>query len=285
MNIDTLKYLISVLIYGTIGLFLHFVNASSEFVVLCRGTIGSLFIALVMLIKKQKIDFKAINKNLKLLVLSGICLGLNWVFLFAGYRRALALTSLCNYTAPIFVVIIMAIFYKEKINNKQIGCIIAAFIGIVLISGIFDSNGVDLYCLVCGMLAAAGFIGLVLLNRRFADIKDLDKTIIQLAFSALTVLPYVIYNHGFPTSLDTRSLIIVLMLGIVHTGIAYIFYFSAIDTLPVQEVAVLGYVEPALTVIIGILVLKEPSSIFSVIGAILILLAAVLNELFKDKES
>jgi len=75
------------------------------------------------------------------------------------------------------------------------------------------------------------------------------------------------------------------MLGIVHTGIAYIFYFSAIDTLPVQEVAVLGYVEPALTVIIGILVLKEPSSIFSVIGAILILLAAVLNELFKDKES
>jgi len=282
MNIDTLKYLFSVVIYGTIGLFIRYVNASSEFIVLCRGIIGSLFIGLVMLIKKQKIDFKAINKNLKYLVFSGICLGLNWVFLFAGYTRALALTSLCNYTAPIIVVIIMSIFYKEKINNKQIGCIIASFIGIILISGIFDSNGIDVYCLVCGSLAAAGFVGLVLFNRKFADIKDLDKTIIQLAFSALTVLPYVIFNKSIPTSLDTRSLIIILILGIVHTGVAYIFYFSAIDTLPVQEVAVLGYVEPALSVVIGILILKESASIFSVIGAILILLAAVLNELFKD---
>jgi len=282
MSIDAIKYLTSVVIYGTIGLFLHFVNASSEFVVLCRGIIGSLFIGLVLLIKKQKIDFKAIKNNLKLLILSGICLGLNWVFLFAGYRRALALTSLCNYTAPIFVVIIMAVFYKEKINNKQILCIIAAFIGIIFISGIFDSQGIDLYCLVCGFLAAGGFVGLVLLNRKFDQIKDLDKTIIQLAFSALTVLPYVVINKGFPSSLDSTSLIILIILGVVHTGIAYIFYFSSIDTLPVQSVAVLGYVEPALSVIIGILLLKEPASMYSIIGAILILASAVCNELFKN---
>jgi len=280
---DTLKYLTAVIIYGTIGLFLHYVNASSEFVVLTRGTIGSLFIALILIIKKQKIDFKAIKHNLKLLILSGICLGLNWVFLFSGYQRALALTSLCNYTAPIFVVIIMALFYKEKINLKQMICIFFSFVGIILISGIFDNSGVDVYCLICGFLAAACFVGLVLLNRKFDKINDLDKTIIQLFFSALTVLPYVILNKGFPSSLDFTSLIILLILGIVHTGIAYIFYFSSIDTLPVQSVAILGYVEPALSVIIGILLLKEPSSIYSIIGSILILSSAIINELVKKK--
>lgn len=283
MKSDSIKYLLAVTIYGTIGLFIHYVNASSEFIVFCRGAIGSLFIATVMLIKRQKIDFKAISSNLSLLAMSGVCLGLNWVFLFSGYKRALALTSLCNYTAPLFVVIISTLFLKEKINFKQIICIITSFVGVVLISGIFDSRGVDLYCIVCGMLAAACFVGLVLLNRRFKNIKDLDKTIIQLAFSAITVLPYMVINSSIPTSLDTTSIIILILLGIVHTGIAYILYFSSIDTLPVEEVAVLGYIEPALSVIIGILILKETSSIFSIIGAIVIIVSAILIELFKER--
>lgn len=283
MKSDSIKYLLAVTIYGTIGLFIRYVNASSEFIVFCRGTIGSLFIAIVMLIKRQKIDFKAISSNLSLLAMSGVCLGLNWVFLFSGYKRALALTSLCNYTAPIFVVIISTLFLKEKINFKQIICIITSFVGVVLISGIFDSRGVDLYCIVCGMLAAACFVGLVLLNRRFKNIKDLDKTIIQLAFSAITVLPYMVINSSIPTSLDTTSIIILILLGIVHTGIAYILYFSSIDTLPVEEVAVLGYIEPALSVIIGILILQETSSLFSIIGAIVIIVSAILIELFKER--
>lgn len=283
MKSDSIKYLLAVTIYGTIGLFIRYVNASSEFIVFCRGTIGSLFIATVMLIKRQRIDFKAISSNLSLLAMSGVCLGLNWVFLFSGYKRALALTSLCNYTAPIFVVIISTLFLKEKINFIQIICIITSFVGVVLISGIFDSRGVDLYCILCGMLAAACFVGLVLLNRRFKNIKDLDKTIIQLAFSAITVLPYMVINSSIPTSLDSTSIIILILLGIVHTGIAYILYFSSIDTLPVEEVAVLGYIEPALSVIIGILILKETSSIFSIIGAIVIIVSAILIELFKEK--
>jgi len=283
MKSNTIKYLLAVTIYGTIGLLLHYVNASSEFVVLCRGVMGSIFILLVMLVKREKMNLFSIKSNLKLLILSGICLGLNWVFLFAGYKRALALTSLCNYTAPIFVCVITSIMYKERLNNKVIVCIITSFIGIVLISGIFNDSGLDLYCLILGLLAAFGFVGLVLMNRKFRNIKPLDKTVIQLAISALTVLPYVIFNNGFPKILDKTSLIIILILGIIHTGVAYILYFSSIDTLEVGKVAILGYIEPALNVIIGILILKEEASIFSVLGAILILFSAIRSELVSYK--
>lgn len=279
-DIKTFKYLTAVIIYGTIGYFLHFVNVSSEFVVMCRGLIGSLFILVVMLLTKNLPDFKAIKKNLLMLVISGASLGFNWIFLFAGYRYAVAITSLMNYLAPIFVVIITTLFMKEKLSVKQIICIVVAFIGIVLVSGLFDGEiSADIHCFVYGLLAAVGFVILVLCNKKIKNIKPLDKTVVQLFASFLTVLPVVLIRHDIPSSLDTNSLLIILMLGIVHTGIAYILYFGSIDTLPSSKIAILGYVEPVLSIVIGTVVFNEKMSIFGFIGAILILGSALYNEL------
>lgn len=281
----TIRYLIAVVIYGTIGFFLHYVNASSEFVVLCRGVIGSLFIGVVMLASENLPDIKAIKNNLKYIVVSGIALGLNWVFLFEGYRYSVAVASLCNYIAPIIVVIISSMFLKEKLNNFQIGCIILAFVGIVLISGVLDQQSkIDYRCVIYGLLAAVGFVILVLCNKQIKDIKPLDNTIAQLLVSALTVLPYVIINNSFPKSLDLSSGMILLCLGIIHTGIAYIFYFNSIDELPANKVAIYGYIEPVLSVLTGAFVFNEELSIYGIIGAVLILASALVNEIVTSKK-
>ncbi|MBR2533695.1 MAG: EamA family transporter [Erysipelotrichaceae bacterium] len=280
-----LRYLFALTLYGTIGLFLHFVSYSSEFVVLCRGLFGSLFIYLVLLFRKEKIDRESIRKNLFMLALSGIALGLNWVFLFTGYRYGIAVTSLCNYMAPIIVVVITSLFYKEKINLKQIICIILAFVGMLLLLGIFEGIvQTDMRCVLCGSLAAVGFVILVLINRKIQDIGQLEKTLIQLLFSMLAVLPYVYFNGGFPKVFDLRSTLLVLVLGFLHTGVAYIFYFSSIDTLPAQSIAVLGYLEPVMNLLIGGLILHEKIGITGILGAVLVILASIGNELFADKE-
>ena len=280
-----LRYLFALTLYGTIGFFLHFTSYSSEFVVLCRGLLGSLFIFLVLRFRKEKIDREAIRKNLFLLALSGIALGLNWVFLFAGYRYGIAISSLCNYMAPVIVVVITSLFYKEKINLKQILCIVLAFAGMLMMMGIFEtSDTVDMRCVVYGSLAAIGFVILVLCNRRLQDIRPLEKTLVQLLFSAMIVLPYVYFNKGFPVQFDLRSTLIVVMLGFLHTGVAYICYFSSIDTLPAQSIAVLGYLEPVMNLLIGALILKEKISLTDIVGAVMIILASVGNEVFADKE-
>ena len=280
-----LRYLFALTLYGTIGLFLHFISYSSEFVVLCRGLLGSLFIFLVLRFRKEKIDRETVRKNLFLLALSGIALGLNWVFLFAGYRYGIAVSSLCNYMAPVIVVVIASLFYKERINLKQILCIVMAFVGMLLLLGIFQGNStVDMRCVLYGSLAAIGFVILVLINRRLHDIRPLEKTLIQLLFSALIVLPYVYFNNGFPKALDLRSTVLVLILGFLHTGVAYICYFSSIDVLPAQSIAVLGYLEPVLNLLIGALILHEKIGISGIIGALLIILASIGNEMFADKD-
>lgn len=280
----TLRYLIAVVIYGTIGLFLHFTSCASEFVVICRGFIGSLFIGLVMLIKHDLPDKKAIKKNLGMLAMSGVALGLNWVFLFAGYKYGVAVSSLFNYLAPVIVVVISAIFLRTKLSDKQIICVICALIGVILVSGVFESqSGVDIHCVVYGLAAAIGFVVLVLCNKNIKNIKPLDKTIVQLFVSAVTVLPYVIMNNSFPKTIDTTTLIIVLILGIVHTGIAYILYFNSIDVLNSDKIAILGYIEPVLSILTGALIFKEKLSLFGIIGAIMILASALLNELLANK--
>ena len=279
------EYLFALFLYGTIGVFLHFVSYSSEFVVLCRGLLGSLFIIMVMLIRKQYPDYAAIRHNLAYLIFSGFMLGLNWVFLFAAYRYSVAISSLCNYLAPLIVVIISALFYGEKINIKQIICIITAFIGVLLLLGIFDqSSQVPVKSVVYGLLAAGCFVFIVLCNRKLENISGLDRTLVQLLASAVIVLPYVIFNKGFPQHFDPLSTIIVLILGFVHTGVAYICYFAAIGQLSAETIAVLGYLEPALNVLFGALILKEPLSLSGLIGAILILGASVGNEYFANEE-
>lgn len=282
MNInDTLKYLIAVIIYGTNGFFVRFINCSSEFIVLCRGLIGSMFILSIMFMLKDLPDITSIKNNFKMLFISGIALGLNWIFLFAGYKYAISITSLCNYTAPIIVVIISSFVYKEKLSIKQCLCVLFAFIGIVLLSGLLDGhiNG-NIHCFIYGFLAAAGFVVLVFCNRKMHDIKPLDKTVIQLFISFLTVLPFVIVKSGFPSDIDITSILILIMMGVINTGLAYIFYFNSIDKLPVHKVAIIGYIEPVLSILIGALVFNEQLSIFGIIGTILILGSALFNELF-----
>lgn len=280
---DSLKYFISVFLYGTLGLFLSMINVNSDFVVFCRGTIGALFILLVKIIRKDSFNFKAIKKNLPYLAICGISLGLNEMFLFIGYKYAVSLASLGNYTAPISVIVISAILYKEKLNIKQILCVIASFLGIILISGVLTSSNTDLRSLMYGLLASIGFIFLVLFSKKLGDINPLDKTFIQLLFTSLAVLPFVIINKSIPTVFDLKTISILLMLGILHTGFAYLLYFDAIKTLEPIKIALIGYVEPVLSVLIGALLLNEPMDIYGIIGTILIIGSAIVSELVSDK--
>lgn len=279
-----LKYISAVFIYGTIGMFIHYVNLSSEIVVLARGIIGSLFILLYLKISKQTLNKEAIKRNAKYLILSGVALGLNWVCLFASYQvSTVAVGSLCNYMAPIILIALSTMLYKEKISFKKLLCVVGAVIGIILVSGILEVNSsVNPLGVVLGLCAAFGFVMIVIFNRKLNGVSVYDKVVVQLGTSALTVLPYALINNiGKPFVVDTRSLIIIVILGIFHTGFAYCLYFGSINEIPVQTMAILGYIEPVMSVLISAFLLSEPISLYGIIGAILILVSACMSEIIE----
>lgn len=277
------QYITAVVLYGTIGLALHFIQAPSELVALCRGVIGTAVILLLFKSKGRSPDRQALRKNAGLLLLSGACLGLNWIFLFAAYRvTTVAIASLCNYMAPIVVVLIAPLVLKDRLNGKKLLCVAAAFVGIVLVSGLPENglSGINRKGLLLGLLAAACFVGIVLCNKKIVGMDGLEKAAAQLFVSAVTVLPYVILaNGGIPFPRDARSLLLIALLGVVHTGIAYIFYFNGMGKLPVQSLAVLGYLEPVISVLTSALILKEPMTPLGGLGAAMIVIAAAASEL------
>jgi RarD protein len=286
LGAERAKYIAAVVLYGTVGMFLRFVDYPSEIVALCRGSIGSVFIVLYLRARHKTIDRDAVRRNLPWLVISGICLGLNWILLFIAYiRTTVAIASLCNYVAPVLVILVTPVFLHEPLNIRKLPCVGVAFLGIILVSGVWNGAIGDLFGAFMAMAAAICFVFIVICNRKLRDITAYDRSVLQLAISALTILPYVIVrNWGTVPTWDTRSVLIILMLGVVHTGAAYCLYFSGMANLPVQTVAVLGYIEPVVSVVCSALLLREPMGPAGWIGGALILGAALVSELGSPKK-
>lgn len=274
------KYIIAVILYGTIGMFLRQVSVPSEIVVICRGIIGSAFIFVFMKAQKKLLNTQSIRENRIWLLISGVCLGLNWVFLFAAYlHTTVAIASLCNYMAPMIVIVVAPVALHERLNKRKLPCVIAAFVGIILVSGFWNGEIGDAAGILMGLMAAICFVIIVICNRKMQGINPYNKSISQLVISAVTVLPYVLVkNWGTEINWNVKSVVIIIVLGLVHTGLAYCLYFSGMSTLPVQTVAVLGYLEPIVSVICSAVILHEHMNISGWIGAVLILGAAIISE-------
>lgn len=273
--------LISMVIFGTIGLLRRHIPCSSGFVALVRGLVGALFLLAVVLLRKDRPDFTAIRKNGLLLILSGGALGFNWIFLFEAYNyTSVATATLCYYLAPILVILASPLVLKEKLTGRKLICALTALFGMVLVSDVADSGfDAQLRGIGFGAAAAGLYAAVMLLNKKLTGIGPYDKTIAQLFLAALVMLPYVLLTEDPGQRILTAPVILLLLVaGIVHTGVAYWLYFGAMGALKAQTVALYSYLDPILAIVLSMVVLREPMTPASALGAVLILGAAFVSE-------
>lgn len=276
-------FILSMCIFGTIGILRRYIPLSSSMVALVRGIIGSLFLMSVILLSKKNLDKNAIRKNLLLLSLSGIAIGFNWILLFEAYNyTSVATATLCYYLAPILVILASPFVLKEKMTLKKAACTAVALLGMVLVSGVTESGfsgAAELKGIFFGIGAAALYAGVILTNKKMPAMPAYDKTIIQLTAASAALLPYVLLTEDWTAvSFAPVSVVLLLISGIVHTGLAYWLYFGAISNLPSHSVALLSYIDPVLAIVLSLVFLQEPMSIASGIGAVMILGAAFVCE-------
>lgn len=273
------------LIFGSIGVFRRYIPLSSDWMACVRGIIGTLFLVVVVATSKKKIDKVVIKKNLWLLLISGAAIGVNWILLFEAYRyTTVAIATLCYYMAPVIVILLAPILLKEKMTVKKSVCAAVAILGMLLVSGIFDGGAVaggSGKGILFGLGAAMFYASVVLMNQFIKDISAYDKTIMQLGGATLVVLPYSLLTSGVQefATLTVPQILLLLAVGIVHTGIAYWLYFGSMDKLSGQTVAVYSYIDPAFAVVLSVVVLGENPGVLGIIGAVLILGATLFSEL------
>ena len=275
--------ILSMSIFGTIGILRRYIPLSSSLVALVRGVIGSVFLLLVCLLTRRTLNKKAMKDNLLLLALSGAGIGFNWILLFEAYNyTSVATATLCYYLAPILVILASPVVLKEKLTRKKMLCTFTALIGMVLVSGIAEtgfSGMAELKGILFGLGAAVLYASVILMNKKMPGVPSYDKTIFQLGLASIALLPYVLLTENWSAvSLTPTALILLLIAGIIHTGIAYWLYFGSMDNLPSHTVALLSYIDPILAIFLSVLLLREPMSLSAGIGAVMILSATYISE-------
>ena len=279
----TFKLTLSMVIFGTIGIFRRYIPLPSSLVAMSRGLTGMLFLLLVMLLRKRGMNRAAVRRKLCMLCLSGAAIGVNWILLFEAYNyTSVATATLCYYLAPMFVILASPLVVGERLTAKKLICVLAALLGMVFVSGVLESGGgsSDLKGVLLGLGAAVLYASVVLMNKQLGDVPAYDRTIVQLGSSAAVLLPYVLLTEDMGALTFTPNTIgLLLVVGIVHTGIAYALYFGSLMQLKAQTAASLSYIDPVVAVLLSALVLREQMSLLSGLGAILVLGAAVVSEL------
>lgn len=274
-------FVTAMLIFGSIGLFVRNIPISSGQVAVVRGLIGSLFLLISGMVIKQKISWKQVKKSFFLLFLSGAAIGFNWIFLFQAYHfTTIANATVSYYFAPVFVILFTPFILKERLKLNKILCLISAVIGMFLIVGIDSGNGWEqLTGVGYGLLAAILYAGAILINKFLKGLGGLETTLIQLSIATMILIPYVIFTEEIALGyLDIKSWALLITLGIFHTGLAYLLYFTSIQRLNSQTIAIFSYIDPISAILMSGLFLGERMTGIQMIGGILILGAAFVSE-------
>ncbi len=276
-----LGLILSMSIFGTIGIFRRYLPLPSGVIAFARGVIGTLFLLLLVTVTKKGLSWRAIRQNLWRLVLSGALIGLNWIMLFEAYRyTSVATATLCYYMAPIFVMAASPFLLREKLTGKQAICVAVALLGMVAVSGVLEGGRGDLRGILLGLGAALLYASVVLINKTLGEIDAYDKTIVQLGAASVVILPYILLAETVTWSAFTPTVCFVLLVvGVLHTGVSYALYFGSMGYLKAQSVALLSYLDPIVAIVLSALLLGEWPSVLTWIGAVLVLGAAMISEM------
>ncbi len=258
------------------ALFLYEEGLNVNSVIFYRFIFASILLAIFMLIKKDSFYLKF--KEIILLALLGLLFGISAISLFNSFLHMDAgLASTVLFIYPIFVAIIMALFFKEKNSIITILSIIFAFLGVVLL---YESDGANvsnfgIFLVIVSSLCYAIYI--VIINQ-YLKLSALKVTFYSMLFCTITIL----IHSFFDSSLNIMPLVnfnmwfYTIFLALVPTIISLLFLIKAIQPIGSTSASILGALEPLTAVLIGVYVFNEKITFWLVIGIVFILFGVLL---------
>ena len=279
------KYVAALLLFGSNGIVASHIALSSYEIVFTRTMIGSLLLVLLFAFSRQKPQIGRNRSHLVFLIISGVAMGASWMFLYEAYVQVgVSIASLAYYCGPVIVMILSPILFREKATAAKVLGFIAVLVGMFFVNWQALLQGKTAWGLACGALSAVMYAFMVIFNKKAESVTGLENATWQLIVSFITVAIFVGLKQGWSISIAPGNLLPILFLGLVNTGIGCYFYFSSIGRLPMQTVAIIGYLEPLSALLFSAALLGEKLGPAQVAGAVLILGGAAFGEFFGQKQ-
>ena len=278
-----IKMILSMVIFGTISLFVRSIPLTSAEVALFRALIALACILLAKAAARRPLRLAGAGRDVPLLLLSGAAMGFNWILLFEAYRyTTVSVATLSYYFAPVIMMAASPLLFRERVSALQVVCFAGSTVGLVLVinAGGLTEGGRHLRGVLFGLGAAALYASVVLLNKRLRRVSGIDRTVLQFAAAVTVLLPYVLATGGIRfDGMTPVGWLCLLALGAIHTGLAYVLYFSSLKSLSGQETAILSYIDPLVAVVLSMTVLGEAAAPTQLVGGAMILGFTLVNEL------
>ena len=276
-------YLASLAMFGMNGIVASFIALGSLEIVLVRTLIGSLFLMILLLATRRKTNLFVDLKHTLYLAVSGMALGVSWIFLYEAYRQVgVGTASLLYYCGPVIVMVLAPFIFREKLTFIKAAGFLTVVIGMLFVNGQALREGKTAWGLICGLLSAVLYAVMVIFSKKAQSITGIGNALGQLTAAFLSVAVFALIKKGFSFQVKAADLLPILVLGVVNTGIGCCFYFSSINKLPVQTVAICGYLEPLSAVLFSMLFLHERMTGYHLLGAALILGGAAFGEMLPE---
>lgn len=283
-KIAYLKYITALLLFGINGIVASYIALNSYEIVFTRTLIGGLMLSLIFIANRRKIHLFEHKKSGLFLLISGMAMGGSWMFLYEAYDQiGVGVATLAYYCGPVIVMVLSPLLFREKLTWPKIFGFLLVFCGMVFVNSGISGGAQSVWGLFCGIMSAVTYAVMVIANKKAKTITGLTNATGQLLVACLTVALFLLWKQGFNLSIERSSILPILILGIVNTGLGCYFYFSSIGALSVQSIAICGYLEPLSAVVCAMLFLHETMSAGQIIGAILILGGAAFGELYRRK--
>jgi drug/metabolite transporter (DMT)-like permease len=270
---STAFFTLSMLIFGTIGALVRLLPLPPGEIALVRGLVGVSFLIPMLLATRQPLRWKTTAKYAPRILLAGIALAGNWICLFEAFKSTtIALATISYYTAPVYVLLLSPVFFRERLTTGKIACVILTFAGMALIA--FGHQGPvvgqnHLLGLIFGFSAALFYAALMITNRFLRDLTGIEATVLQLVVASAVLVPYVAIT-GFIVPTVGTTLALLAVLGIVNTGLGFFLFFSGMKGLPASSIAVFSYLDPLTSVLVSLLLFGEKMTPGQGMGAALI---------------
>lgn len=283
MKKDYLKYLTGLLLFGSNGIIASHIVLSSYEIVFLRSVLGSLLLIVLYLASGHHFTAFSHKKDLLFLTASGIAMAADWLFLFEAFQQmGVSLSIIINYCGPAIAVAASVILFQDKLTLSKAIALGTALVGAILVNSFSDGSMVTPAGLLCAVISAFSYAALVILNKCSKNITGTENAVIQLFVTAVTVTVYMGIRYGLQFSIPADNWPWILWLSLLNTGIGCYFYFSSISSLPVQTVAVCGYLEPLSAVLFSLIFLHEAMVPLQWVGGLMIIGGALFSECMKS---
>jgi drug/metabolite transporter (DMT)-like permease len=274
MQQGSIKIIIGACLFGLIPLFVRYGSELSiASIALGRAIFASLFARVYLLLNKENIHFsfrQIKSPLLKHFIIWTLFLTFAIVTYFLSISYGdISIAGVLMGVHPIFVVLFVFLFFKEKITRNTLFSCLLSIIGIVLIAGFNSDISMKSFVGSLFALASAFFLGLNFtyylkyLKNFSAGKLVFYQNILQIPL----LIPFAIFDPG---TLTSKGLISISILGIVCTGIAYFLVYSGSQTVKKQHIGILQIIENIIPIIFGTMLFNEQISFFSCIGIVLI---------------